>query len=105
MELTKAEERELRRLANATRHPVQVVNGGSPPTFKGEASYYTFRGGNTVVLYPGSARRHGYKLDYHSSTHRVEVGEEWVRQWRERRAWARSNRKRAQAFRELGGQL
>ena len=56
-----------------------IVPGASPPRVCGERAYHTFRDSDTVVQFPGSALRAGYKVEYHPSTYRVEVGADWLR--------------------------
>lgn len=74
MQLTKKEEREFRILAGASRCPVVVALGPSPPVFLGHGCVSHYRGGRR----PWRTVRH--------STRRVEVGEMFVAFWRERKA-------------------
>lgn len=57
--------------------PVVVLEGDAAPYRIGEEAYYTFKNGGRIT-YPGAARRHGYKMDYHRSTLEICVGAEWV---------------------------
>ena len=58
--------------------PVEVEQGDAAPQLVGEEGYHTFKDSNRVCHYPGSARMHGYKTEYHRSTRRVTVGENWL---------------------------
>jgi len=79
--LTERERQQIRRLAGASRCPVAVVAGGSPPRARGQRGYACFKGGGPCK-YPGAARRAGYRVEWEPSTYRVEVGEDWIRRWR-----------------------
>ena len=58
--------------------PVEVEQGDAAPQLVGEEGYHTFKDSNRVCHYPGSARMHGYKTEYHRSTRRVTVGANWL---------------------------
>lgn len=64
-------------LALTTAAPVVVVAGAAAPAADGEPGYYEFRNGGRC-MFPGAARRYGYRTAYRRSTERVVVGAEWV---------------------------
>lgn len=57
------------------RYPVVIIEGNSPPEIKGKKPYWTTPSGKTIVHHPSA---YGWKTLYHKSTRRVEVGEEWL---------------------------
>ena len=72
--------RRCRDVAGAPSHyPVNVVDGAQPPTMKG-TSYHWRTPGGEICYSPNAYRRKFGKPIYHASTHRVEVGEMWLRE-------------------------
>jgi hypothetical protein len=51
-----------------------VVEGDDPPQLVGNPPYATYRGTDIVVTNSAWSERHGYPIDYHSPTFRIEVG-------------------------------
>lgn len=74
----------IRRVAglDGSQAEIVVVAGGQAPTRSGEPAYHTFRGKKGreggICQFPGSARKAGYKTDYHPSTLTATVGADWV---------------------------
>ena len=68
-----------RRVACAESHvPVCTVPGNAEPVLTGEGWYFTTPGG-TYIRHPNAYR---WPKVYHASTRRVEVGEDWMPQFR-----------------------
>jgi len=74
-------DREIRRLANASRSnlAVHVVPGCRSPKEVGHSWYYETKGG-TEIRHPSAYGKFGWSnMVYVSSTRRVEVGAAWLR--------------------------
>jgi hypothetical protein len=74
--------RAIKRRISAPSHVEVVILEGSkkqensPPKLAGHAGYHTTPSGKTIVTHPGA---YGWRMVYHCSTERVEVGREWIR--------------------------
>jgi len=74
--------RAIKRRIGAPSHVEVVILEGSkkqensPPKLAGHAGYHTTPSGKTIVTHPGA---YGWRMVYHCSTERVEVGREWIR--------------------------
>lgn len=57
-------------------YPVHVIVGGAlAPRLLGTSYYHTTLSGKTIVRYPSA---YGWPTQYHHSTHRVVVGDQWL---------------------------
>lgn len=83
--LTRTEKRAARDLARLHPNdhpPVVVVGGALAPTERGSSAHYETTGG-TWIRYPNAYGRKGRSnMHYKHSTRRVEVGAEWLAQYR-----------------------
>jgi hypothetical protein len=85
IELTQAERKILRQIAGLRQYdhlPVVVVDGGAAPEQMGSAWRYETLGGRPI-LHPSAYAAKGWSnMRYIPSDRRVEVGSDWIEQWR-----------------------
>lgn len=74
--------RDLARLHPNDHPPVVVIDGEQAPSERGTSAHYETTGG-TWIRYPNAYGRKGRSnMHYCASTRRVEVGAEWLAQFR-----------------------
>jgi len=67
-----------RRITNASNcWPVKLVAGRQTPRIKGDPAHYTNKSGD-LIYHPAAYSKKAYRMYYHYSTRRVEVGVLWL---------------------------
>jgi hypothetical protein len=61
-----------------TPYPIVIKQGNNPPVLEGAGFYWSNRSGD-IIRHPTAYKKKGWSsLRYNHSTHRIEVGEEWL---------------------------